>query len=116
MPCAGPIHLQSQGIPPWSRPPSLSAAQGAERGEGCAIIILPNTLVNLSSLLARACDFDRVAEGRYDEHLDRFRKHRPADDDAWFQFNCVHLTPPRPPLLHAKTLARKESPYSYIMS
>ena len=53
-----------------------------------------DALVDLPGLLARAYDFDYVTERRDDEHLDRLRKHRPADNDAWLQFTRVHLTPP----------------------
>jgi hypothetical protein len=42
-----------------------------------------DTLVDLSSFLARADDLNHVTERRDDEHLDGLRKHQAADDDAW---------------------------------
>jgi hypothetical protein len=53
------------------------------RLEGVELVEAQDALVDLSRLLARAYDFDHVTERRDDEHLDRLRKHRPADDNAW---------------------------------
>ena len=53
------------------------------RFEELELVEAQDTLVDLSSLLSRAHDFDHVTEWRNDEHLDRLREHQPADDDAW---------------------------------
>ncbi len=62
------------------------------RIEELELVEAQNTLVDLSGLLAGAYDFDHVTERGDDEHLDRLRKHRPADDDALPQVTRVHLT------------------------
>jgi hypothetical protein len=52
----------------------------------------PQSLMDLSRLLACPHDFDPVTERCDDQYLDGLRKHRPTDDDAWLQFTPVHLT------------------------
>jgi hypothetical protein len=64
------------------------------RIEELELVEAQDTLVDLPGLLASTYDFDHVTERCDDEYLNRLRKDRPVDDDAWFQFTRVHLTPP----------------------
>ena len=52
------------------------------RIEELELVEAQDTLMDLPGLLACAHDFDHVTERGDDDHLDRLRKHRPADDNA----------------------------------
>jgi hypothetical protein len=85
--CASSTITRSQRLRSKKRAPQAEARRIAvewlalgRRVEELKLVEPQHALMDLSGLLARAYDFDHVTERRDDEHLDRFRKHRPADD------------------------------------
>ena len=75
---------------PWASMPRRKRAGSPSNGSrsgvasrNCELVKAQDALVDLPGLLARAYDFDHVTERHDDEHLDRLREHRPANNNAW---------------------------------